>query len=410
MKKFTKGIITFVFALMALAPFSVLAATEITNADLDAAKENPGEVTEKRITYDDKDGKFVLADGEYSIGEDLILGNHFFEVDDANVTFDLNGKELSTELEGYGVIEVYGNSEVTITGNGTVTGELYVEGGTLNIENGTYNGRVEISGVDICGHGKECEIKYAFLNIKNGTFKGGVTLQYANAVIDDGTFTGGLAGLLVFNEVEKVTLNGGTYKATAEEAIGAIVILGEDTSVLTKVLGEGCSYEPELVAEAGEKFETKYVASQKEITVVNPNAQGDTIEEITVLEGANQTYIIGESDTALFRLSADYSLFETGGKIYVDDNDASNYTSASGSTIIKLLKSYMDGLSLGEHVLKVEFNNGNTASAKFIVKGSTVKNPNTSDNTLLYVGVLGFSIMCFALTSLYLKRINVTKN
>ena len=48
MRKFTKGIIAFVFALMVLMPFSVFAATEITNDDLQAAFEGD---TSKGITY-----------------------------------------------------------------------------------------------------------------------------------------------------------------------------------------------------------------------------------------------------------------------------------------------------------------------------------------------------------------------
>ena len=59
-------------------------------------------------------------------------------------------------------------------------------------------------------------------------------------------------------------------------------------------------------------------------------------KEYKFTEGANQTYTIGESENATFKINADYSLFTN--KVYVDDNllDSSNYSSKSGSTIITL--------------------------------------------------------------------------
>ena len=104
--------------------------------------------------------------------------------------------------------------------------------------------------------------------------------------------------------------------------------------------------------------------------VVQPQNVGDTATETTYeyIEGANQTYTIGE-DGVTFRINADYSLFENGGKVYVDDElvSSDNYTSKSGSTIITFTKDYMSSLSEGEHTLKVAFNNGGSATTKFTV-------------------------------------------
>ena len=487
MKKFTKGIITFVFALMVLAPFSVFAATEITNADLETAK---GGTPTKGITYDNEFDWYSVAEGEYIFGEDINIGTSTLGVEDATVVFDLNGKTLTCESDEYGAIEVFKNANVTIKGNGTITSPIPVFGydeSIVSIENGTFNGEVRSH-----GHEDSQGIHYSYFNIKNGTFKAALHFEYANVVIDNGTFdtteanqdavyvnsgasieinggtfksvsnglmvepggyydsqlgefvsganpksvvinagtftgveesgigafsvdsleinggtfTGGMVGLW-FNDVDKITLAGGTYKATSNDAMGAITTNGEDTSALTAILGDGCSYDPAMDATVIEKWDMKYAVSQKEITVVNPNAKENTTE-ITVIEGADQTFTVGESDAAVFRFSADYSLFENGGKVYVDDAlvDSANYTSESGSTIIKLAKEFMATLTNGTHTIKVEFNNGQVATANFVVKGSTVTNPATGDNALIYFGILALSLVSLVITKSYMNKLN----
>ena len=102
-------------------------------------------------------------------------------------------------------------------------------------------------------------------------------------------------------------------------------------------------------------------------------------KEYNVIEGANQTYTIDKSKNATFRVDAEYSLFESDGKVYVDDVlvDSKNYTSKSGSTIITLIDTYLKTLSVGEHTLKVSFADGGSATTKFIIKEEP---NNTEDN------------------------------
>ena len=82
---------------------------------------------------------------------------------------------------------------------------------------------------------------------------------------------------------------------------------------------------------------------------------------------ANQTCTINQDDTLTFRINADYSLFENGGAVYVDGTETTEYTSKSGSTIITLNKDFVNSLSVGEHTLKVAFNNGGEATTKFTI-------------------------------------------
>ena len=147
-------------------------------------------------------------------------------------------------------------------------------------------------------------------------------------------------------------------------------------------------------------FVAKIKSIEKEVTPI-------TYEFV---EGANQTYTINEDETAIFRINADYSLFENGGKVYVDDAlvSSDNYISKSGSTIITFTKDYISSLSEGNHTLKVAFNNGGTATTKFtIAKANTQtteetentttettvteteksNNPQTGDNIILFIGL-----------------------
>lgn len=124
------------------------------------------------------------------------------------------------------------------------------------------------------------------------------------------------------------------------------------------------------------------------------------VEEISYkfLEGENLNYTIDKDNNARFRIDADYSLFQNGGKVYIDNVlvDSNNYTSESGSTIINLKKDYLNKLSIGEHKLEVLFNNGRVAESKFTInktkeeietkKDETIKieNPKTVDNITIY--------------------------
>ena len=450
MKNFMKGIITFVFALMIMLPISVFAATEITQEDFDTAK---GGTPTKGITYSEGDFKsYNFTEGEYTFSENIDPDDALIMIEDTDVTLDLNEKELN------GTIVILGDSNVTITGNGTVNGEVYANG--FEDEDG--------------------KIVYSHLNIKNGTFKRAINLEYTNAVIDDGTFdsteansdsvyvnsgssieinggtfksywngltaepsynidppvnvksvvinggtftatdesgfsafgldsleinggtfTGGQFGFR-FGDVEKITVKGGTFTANGENPIGGIYTYGDNEELLTAILGKGCEFDPALVATVkGE--DSKTISSQNEISVVNPTAN-----TYKFTEGENLEYNSETDDVATFRINTEFKYFENGGKVYVDDTlvESTNYTAESGSTIIKFTKEYMKSLASGDHTLKVEFNNGKTATTKFIVKGATTNttNPQTLDNITTYVSVLFIGLMAIVSTLYLIKK------
>lgn len=134
------------------------------------------------------------------------------------------------------------------------------------------------------------------------------------------------------------------------------------------------------------------------------------------------TYTIGDSTNAEFEIDADYdNLFKNGGEVYIDGSteplDHKNYDSRKGSTIITLKDTYVSTLSEGEHTLKVVFNNNQAATTSFNViknntntsqtpinNGATINNPQTSDNIVYFIIMLGLSLIGLIKTVLYTRK------
>ena len=116
--------------------------------------------------------------------------------------------------------------------------------------------------------------------------------------------------------------------------------------------------------------------------------------EYDVVKGDGQNHIIGVDGAAEFEIDAEYSLFETGGSVYVDNTlvDPADYESWSSSTVISLSKTYLDGLALGNHTLAVLFNDGGVARASFTVSEPEPEpEPGTAD-TGVFTGVAGGAV------------------
>ena len=148
---------------------------------------------------------------------------------------------------------------------------------------------------------------------------------------------------------------------------------------LVKVLVDGTDKTADMV---GDTLKLTNITSNINLEVV--------VEKIVyeVTEGANQKYTITKNNEAKFKINADFRLFDDG-KVYVDNElvDPKNYTAESGSTIITLKKEFVDTLSVGEHTLKVLFNDGGEAITTFNVARVTVPtdNPQTGDNIGFYI-------------------------
>lgn len=167
---------------------------------------------------------------------------------------------------------------------------------------------------------------------------------------------------------------------------------------LVKVLVDGTDKTADMV---GNTLKLTNITSNINLEVV--------VEKIVyeVTEGANQKYTITKNNEAKFKINADFRLFDDG-KVYVDNElvDPKNYTAESGSTIITLKKEFVDTLSVGEHTLKVLFNDGGEAITTFNVAKVTVPtdNPQTGDNIGFYIisGIL--SIVGLAGAGIFYRR------
>ena len=167
---------------------------------------------------------------------------------------------------------------------------------------------------------------------------------------------------------------------------------------LVKVLVDGTDKLSDMV---GDTLKLTNITSNINLEVV--------VEKIVyeVTEGANQKYVITKSNEAKFKINADFRMFDDG-KVYVDNElvDPKNYTAESGSTIITLKKEFVDTLSVGEHTLKVLFNDGGEAITTFNVARVTVPtdNPRTGDNIGFYIisGIL--SIVGLAGAGIFYRR------
>ena len=97
-------------------------------------------------------------------------------------------------------------------------------------------------------------------------------------------------------------------------------------------------------------------------------------------------------------------MFENGGKVYVDGKEINDYTSEEGSTIIKLSDKYLSSLGEGEHILRVVFNNGESATTKFTV--SRLNNPNTVDNIFTHIILSLISLVGLCIVPMCIKKRN----
>lgn len=230
------------------------------------------------------------------------------------------------------------------------------------------------------------------------------------------TVTGNKIELTVNEEKEvKVSYKKIPFTVTVKDVDGATITpngavavsYGEDKEFtitansgykLVKVLVDGTDKTADMV---GDTLKLTNITSDINLEVV--------VEKIVyeVTEGANQKYTITKNEEAKFRINADFILFDEG-KVYVDNElvDPKNYTAASGSTIITLKKEFVDTLSVGEHTLKVLFNDVGEAITTFNVAKVTVStdNPQTGDNIGFYIisGIL--SIVGLAGAGIFYRR------
>lgn len=135
-------------------------------------------------------------------------------------------------------------------------------------------------------------------------------------------------------------------------------------------------------------------SDNNEITVTNSSfimPRDDVSIEVTfkaiwkgykILNGANQTYMVGNTSDLIIRADGDIAKFIN---LKVDGTtiDTSNYTVVSGSTIATLKTTYLDTLSDGEHTLKFVYTDGEVTTKFRIEKpeNTSEENDTKTENT-----------------------------
>ena len=232
------------------------------------------------------------------------------------------------------------------------------------------------------------------------------------------TVTGNKIELTVNEEKEvKVSYKKIPFTVTVKDVDGATILpngavavsYGEDKE-FTITANSGYKLVKVLVDETDKTADM--VGDTLKLTNITSNINLEVVVERIVYEvtdGANQEYTITKNEEAKFKINADFRLFDDG-KVYVDNElvDPKNYTAESGSTIITLKKEFVDTLSVGEHTLKVLFNDGGEAITTFNVARVTVPidNPQTGDNIGFYIisGILSIVGLAGAGTYIYRRK------
>lgn len=326
---------------------------------------------------------------------------------EANDDIEFNGCELTIEdAKVNGQVDISEETVATING-GTYQNDshtiIVANGATLIINDGTFISNDAYA------------INTLALPVYPDYYMGPIA-KYLE--INGGTFTGYYLAVC-FSDVEKALLSGGTFKSINDDS-GALEILIKDGSapedVYNAMLAEGSIWSDELEITNTYNIDNYYwYETQKEISVID--------DKLTILEGGDQTYEEGKD--IVIKASGNFNKF-LGLKMDGEDIDKSNYTAVIGSTVVTLKDAYLSTLSEGKHTLTFVYKKGTvdttiTINSKEKQDDETitpaddeeeenedasniVPNPNTSDNIMLYIMMLGLSVIGLAI--IRIKKFN----
>lgn len=124
-----------------------------------------------------------------------------------------------------------------------------------------------------------------------------------------------------------------------------------------------------------------------------------------------QTYILNSNNA--ISITADGNLNKLTG-IMVDGIliSSENYDLENGSTVLTLKSSYLDTLSVGNHTLEFVYSDGSVetlfavsnAKDKVLASNKNTINPQTGDNIIFYIAMLGLSLIGLAGAGLYTRK------
>ena len=163
----------------------------------------------------------------------------------------------------------------------------------------------------------------------------------------------------------------------------------------------------------------------------DPNDPGTVT--YTIVSGGNQTYYKGSNTDIVITASGAANKLQG---IEIDNGnpiDPANYEIASGSTILTLKAAFLENSSLGAHTITFKYDDGEVETTLTVAEatnngtsdpdpngddngntgtgnagtgtgGNATNNPNTLDNIVIYILMLGLSIVGITSVGLYFKK------
>jgi len=161
------------------------------------------------------------------------------------------------------------------------------------------------------------------------------------------------------------------------------------------------TYQPGITVLSGDTEALRYICAAFE-----EDDSSTTETSYTITDGNNQTFTLGATNDILITANGDLSKLS---EIKVNNNtlDVSNYELVSGSTKLTLKNSYLNTLSAGTYTIKFVYNDGSVDATLTIANANssdTTNNPQTGDNVMFYISMLGLSIIGLAGAGIYLKK------
>lgn len=151
--------------------------------------------------------------------------------------------------------------------------------------------------------------------------------------------------------------------------------------------------------------------TKKIINIKEKETTEETQEvEYKIIEGENQTHLIGTNTELTIKANGDISEFKA---VKVDGKilDSESYQVVSGSTVVTLKQAYLNSLQAGTHTLTFVYTNGEV-STNFVIAKAEIKNnnnnstPKTGDNIIIWAVLMLASILGIVSTIRFIKKRN----
>ena len=315
----------------------------------------------------------IYSDGASASG--AVIGSAY-DLDCGDIT--INGGTIKTEYEGYGLPTGIGNGDWDFQDE-DAKGNIVINGGVIDTyiigsPEGGNNYNVSGSGSAIIythdQNGDFSKFNGLIYNDNDLTFR-----TYGNAILTHD---------LTIKNIQTLVIETDTSITVSK---GVTLTNNGDIQNNGSIMNNGA------IKNEGTIINNGRVNSNTKIEGIDDNDINPASYDF--IAGSEPVFTKGKDKEVVFKIDANFNLFVDGGKVFVNGEllDSEDYTANTGSTIITLSKKYLESLSNGNYELRVEFNNGAVSTTTFTVVDPTLVNPNTYDNIMVYVALLGLSFV-----------------